>query len=360
MILYGDGFDHYGSGSTGRSNMLLGAWAAVGTNWTPETTKPRNSIHSLKATSSDTTGARKSFGSTKTTVGVAGAFFLTQLPASNTVVAPITLVDQANAAQITVVIQSSGALELKRGDRSTGTSITTTASQVVFAGSWAHIEMKVIAGSTTTSTDGSIVVYVNNTSAISLSANTRTINTSNREYSGVVYGQHADNTILPTYMDDVYGWDTSGSYNNDIPVGDKDVLPYYMDGDEATSDWTRNTGANDYGATNQTAQDGDTTYLEATAAAQVEELSISAVPSSVDGIAAAIAVSCMRKTAAGASEVEVNIVESGGADSGNAAHVLTQSYAYYHNVVERNPVDGTTAWTYTTLSAAKLRLERTV
>lgn len=362
-LLKADGFDHYGTSTTGRTNMLLGAYAAVDANWLPATTKPRNGICSLAMTSVGGTGLgiRDTFGATKTYCGRAMAYWFTQLPANSTGTTLMTFSDTNNAAQMSLVLTTTGTLQVYRGT-SGGTATGSPSAQVVTSGSWAHVEMWVKAGSTTTSTDGEVEVFVNGTQVIDFTGGStvRTINTANREYSQVICGIYTDNNIVPTYMDDAVMYDDSGSYNNAPGIGDKDVLPYYPDADGGTSAWVRNTGSSDFSAVNQTAQDGDTTYLEAAAAADVEDLEISAVPSTVDGIIGVVLINCLRKTQAGASEVSADIMETGSAASSNTAHVLSQSYAYYHDVIERNPVDGTTAWTYTTVSASKIRLTRDV
>lgn len=358
MLLLADGFDHYGTGSTGRTNMLLGVYSAIDTAWTPATTKPRNSICSMANASSSSTGIRRGFGSALTTVGVGCAFFYTQLPIANTTIAPMVFLDASNTEQVTLCLQSTGGLEVKRGTR-TGTSLGATTGPVISSGSWAHIEMVWVASSTISATDGTVTVYVNGTSVLAITG-VDNVATSLRECSQVVLGLIGDSTVAPSYIDDLYAWDSSGSYNNS-QIGDKDVLPYYPYADTATTDWVRNTGSSDFSAVNQTAQDGDTTYLEAALVDDTEELELSAVPNTVDGIVGVVLVNCLRKTAAGASEVACNIVEDAtDVATTNTAHVMTQSYAYYHDVVERNPAVGTPAWTYTTLSSARLKLKRTV
>lgn len=361
-LLWADGFDHYGTSTTGTTNMGLAVWSAVDT-YVPATTLPRNSICSLRTASQATTGARRSFGGQKTAVGVTGAFYWTALPASDTTCRPIVLLDQSNAAQITLNVQTSGAMRVYRGTVATGTLLYTTTTQVVYGGTWNHIEVYWVASSTISATDGTIEVWVNETKVIDLTAGSAVdnVNTSNRECSQVSFGLVSESATLPVYIDDVVAYDNSGTYNNVGPIGDKDVLPYYYDSDDAETDWVRNAGANDYEAVDETAQDGDTTYLEAAVAGDMSKLGLAAVPSTVDDVIGVILVNVLRKTQAGASEVTCDFEESTGPTAtSNTAHVLTQSYAYYHDVVERNPVDGTTAWNYTTLSAAKLKLTRTV
>lgn len=367
-LLWADGFDHYSTSTTGRENMLLGVYSAIDASWLPQTTKPRNSICSLATVSQTVTnGARRSFGTTKTEVGIGAAFWWTQLPAASTTVRPITISDAANAAQVQVVVQSSGALSVYRGIVASGTLIETTASQVIFGGQWNHIEIRWKAGTTTTATDGEVQVWVNETLVIDKTGGStvRTVNTSNLEASQVTLGLNSENGVLPAYMDDAFAWDASGAYCAS-QIGDKDVLPYYYDadnGDDAglAADWTASTASSWKEMVDDTAQDGDTTHVEAATALDELDLGLAAVPNTVDGIVAVVLVNMMRKTQAGASEVSADIYESTGpTGTANAAHVLTQSYAYYHDVVHRNPVDGTTAWTYTTLSAAKQKLTRTV
>lgn len=357
-MIWCDGFDHYGTSSTGSANMLLGAWASVPSQWVPATTKPRNSICSMAHSGSDTLGFRRTFGTTYTTIGVMGAFWYNSLPLSSTTTTPIQLLDNAGGAQISVNVTSAGFISIRSGG-STGTQLGISASQAITAGSWAHIEVKWVAASTISATDGTVQVKVNNTLVVDLSANVDNVATSNREVSQVTFGIEQDGAaIRPNYVDDVFAWNSSGSYNNDF-VGDKDILPYYPDADGATSDWTRNTGAADYDTVNDTSPDSDTTYIEATASGNIEKLELEAVGSNVDGVVGVLMVNFMRKTGAGASSVSCDMEETGGAASANSAHALTQSYSYYHDPVERNPVDGTTAWTYTTLSSSKIKLNRT-
>ena len=342
--------------------MLLGVYANVPTVWTPLTTLPRNSLRSMRATTASSDGFRRAFGSTLTTVGVGGAFYCTALPSTNTAYALMSFNDAANNEQVTLRVQTSGALEVVLGTLSAGTTLGTSATQPFTAGTWHHVEMKWVASSTTSATDGTVTVNVDGVEALAITG-VDNVATSNREASQVEFCATTNTSMMPIYVDDIFAWDSSGSYNNDF-LGDKDVLPYYFDDDGSDNDWIRSTSGDTTGdafaEVDETAQDGDSTYIEASSSSDVQTLELAAVPSSVSGISGVIFVNMMRKTGAGSSTVEVSCIETGSAESTAEAINPTQSYAYYETVVERDPQAGTPAWTYTTLSAAKMKLNRTV
>jgi hypothetical protein len=359
-LLWMDGFDHYGTSSTGRTNMLRGVYADVDASGFPLTTNPRNSTCSWGSSAGAlATGLRRVFGAAKTTVGAAGAFWLTNLPDTADLTILMSFLDIDNVAQVSLTLETDGKLTARRGTLSevqagSATTLGQTATSVFSAGVWHHIECKYVASQTV----GTFTVKVDEVEVIAVTG-ADTVNTSNVEASQVLFSRLSDTNVIPAYLDDIYAWDTSGSYNNDF-IGDKDILPYYYDGDGATTAWVRNTGSTDYEAVDDTTQDGDTTYLQAATALDVEELELSTVPATVAGIVGIALINCMRKTQAGASNVTAAAVETGGAVSSGTDRPMTEEYTYYSDVIERNPVGGTPAWTATTLSAMKLRLTRTV
>jgi hypothetical protein len=358
-MLWMDGFDHYGTSTTGRTNMLLGVYADVDAAGAPSTTNPRNSTTSFATTGGSATGIRRVFGAAKTTVGVGMAFWFTNLPSAADTTVLMAFVDTDNVAQVGLVVTTDGKLAVKRGSLTnisagTATTLGTTATTVITAGVWHHVECKYLADQTV----GTVTVKIDEVEVLAITG-ADTVNTSNVEASQIVIGRFLDANTLPAYVDDIFAWDTAGSYNNTF-VGDKDILPYWYTGDGATSAWVRNTGSTDYEQIDDTVQDGDTTYLQAANALDVQEQTLSGVPSTVGGIVAIGLVNCMRKTQAGSASVTAAAVETGGAVSSGTDRPMTEEYAYYLDVIERNPVGGTPAWTYTTLNSMKLRLTRTV
>lgn len=358
-LLWADGFDHYGEGETGRTNMLLGVYAEVtGGSHIPNATNPRNGLYSIGGSPGFSSRLRRTFGSTLTTVGVGGAFWVSNLPVVSGRFAFIVLADATNTEQISISLSTTGELELRRGGIN-GTIIATSA-QVITAGVWHHVEVKFIASSTIAATDGTVIVRVNDVAVITQSANIDNIATANLEVSQVWFMRPGSTTygITTAYVDDIFAWDSTGSNNNDF-IGDKDVLTYYPDSDGATTDWVRNTGSTDYSAVDyaSTEPDGDTTYLQAASAADVEDLGIETVPSTVTNIVAVVGVNVLKKTEATAATVTPAIVGGSGAVDSGSTHTMTESYAYYHDVYELDP-DTSAAWTASTISASSLRLTR--
>jgi len=374
-LLWADGFDHYGTSTTSRTNMLLGVYAQVQNTMGASTTNPRNGICSLTNAFADAANSlRRVFGGTKGTggnyVGVGGAFYLTQLPSVNDAIMLMSFNDAANLPNIALFCQSDGTLTVKAHSAysafsswlaaNSPTVLGSSSTPAFFAGSWNHIEMKATFHNTT----GRVYVYANGVNVIDTGAGG--VDTVSTNFSGVSNAVEASqvefmrcnsSSVLPWYMDDIFAWDHTGSYNNDV-IGDKDVLPYYYDGDGATVQWVRNTGSNDYEMVDETVQDGDTTYLQASNASDVQEFTLGGIPSTVSDIVAVVLVNLMRKTQAGACNVRADIVETGGSASTGTDNEMTEEYQYWHDVVERNPA-GSAQWTYTTLNDSKLRLTRT-
>jgi hypothetical protein len=364
-MLWADGYDHYGTGANGRLEMLKGVYSEVGASgWLPTATKPRNGAYSLENTNcSNGAYVRRPFGAALTEVGIVKAFWFTQLPATATGTVLFVFSDANNGAQISIVVTPSGALSAYRGAAASGTLLDTSATQPFKAGKWNVVGAKVTAGSTISATDGSVVIYYGSAAVLTLSGTVDTINTSLREYSQVSIGAFSNNAIAPAFMDDVIAYSTTGSNVLVAHPGDNFVEVVPVNGDGAANDWVRSTSGNTTGdgfaEVDDAVADDDTTYLEAQAAADEQELEIGTVDSTADDILGVIVVNKMRKTTTGACGVTVGVKETGGASASGSEHAdIGQTYAYEHDVFERNPVDGTSKFTPTTLSASKVVLTR--
>ena len=83
-IIWAEGFDHYGTGDTGRSNMLRGPWAYMAGQLyvSPQTTQKRTGSGSLKFAPNPATGqgARRVLGTARFVVGIAFGIYCTTLP----------------------------------------------------------------------------------------------------------------------------------------------------------------------------------------------------------------------------------------------------------------------------------------
>lgn len=359
MLIFCDGFDHYGLDET---NMTDGAYAQVDSaalQWALSTTIPRTGTHNLRRGVSGLGQVRRVFpGGLETSVGQAAAVRFSNLPTSNNVYVLYDFRDTANAIQISLIVQSTGILSVKRGNMTSGVEIGVTLTPAVVAEAYQHIETFVTFNNTT----GSIEVRVNGVTVIS-ETGIDTVSSSNEEASQVAL--HCGHNITSatghgviTDVDDYFCYDDSGSFNNTF-IGDRRVLTLFPDADTAQADWTPLSGTG-FSNIDEPDPDDDTTYISTAAGGSpnpVSEFSMENLPAGVSTISAVVIVNRMKKTEAGLANVLPSIV-SGSSEAPGEDHPLTEAYAYYHEVIEADP-DTSSPFTPSAVDSAKLKLERT-
>lgn len=357
-LLWMDGFDHYG-GDAGK--MRDGVYASVGGAVTLSSTRARTGAYSCKDSGSTAgNGVRRIFGAAKVTVGVGFAVWLDDIPANANYYGVAVLCDTDNVAQLELVLQPTGKLELFRANAGSPVSLGVTADGAVVAGAFQHVEFRARAGNS----DGAFELRVNGATVLSLSS-VDTVATSHIEFSQVrlIEGVNTGNTALPssgrTYVDDLFAWDDAGSRNNDF-LGDRRVRTFFPNADTAVADWTPNGAASGWDCINEAAPDDDSTYIEAAALsgpALVSEFDIESMPATIGAVAAVQTVARMKKQEAGVANAQISMLSAAAAHAGTD-RPLTTAYTYYGDVHELDPNTGT-AWTESSLNAAKIRVSRT-
>lgn len=356
-LLWCDGFDHYGI----LGNLTEGAWAQNNGNCTLVTTNPRTGTHHLRhaGNSSQAGLQRRVLGGAKTTVGLAGVFYLSSLPSTNDRFCPFVFNDAANANQVTIVIQSTGVIEAKRGSR-TGTSLGVSASPAVTAEAYQHIECMVFFSQTV----GTVEVRVNGVTVLSISG-ADTVATSLVECSQVVFfsssesGLNTETTVPQADLDDVFCYDSAGSFNNTF-IGDRRVLTLFPNADTIQADWTPVGAANGYDCINDTTPDGDTTYITASVPGSpgpISEFGIENLPAGISAISAVVLVEMARKTEAGDANTQWSVV-SGASETAGADKPLTEVYTYRQDVFETDPASAA-PFTPSEVDALLIKVERT-
>jgi len=121
--------------------------------------------------------------------------------------------DIANSKHISIGIGTTGEISAFLGNTSSGTLLGTTATPVVTAAAWHHIETKV----TIDNSAGAVEVRVNGVPRLTLSS-IDTQATANASYAQIGF---ANNTSASQYqrafdMKDLVVWDTTGTENNDF------------------------------------------------------------------------------------------------------------------------------------------------
>jgi len=359
-LLFCDGFDHYGTDVT---NMEAGAWGEVdagATKFEVSTENPRTGTHSLRRDNLLQTEnvARRVLGGAKTTVGLGFAFDIDQLPSVNDTYCLCDFRDTANAVNLSVIVQSTGIIDIFKGAR-TGTSIVDSVTPVVLTGSYQHIEILV----TFDNTNGAVEVRLNGVTVIAATS-LDTVATSNSECSQIALlgGNNSGSAgafNVTTFFDDVYCYDDSGSFNNTF-LGDRRVFTLFPEADTSQADWSVSTGGNGFDTINEADPNDDTDYIFANPGISpnpVSEFEMEDLAVGVSSISAVVLVNRMRKTDAGTAFVQPSLVSAATEEQG-VDQALSESYTYYHDVVEADP-DTAAAFTRTAVNAAKLKLDRT-
>lgn len=357
-ILHIDGFDHYGTGSTGRGHMLDGAYAQVDSALSPETTNPRTGSSSLHYNGSTSfTEMRWSLPSARTTVGCGGAWYFTTLPTAAQALTLYGFNDASNVANVHIGLDSNGDIvaQLGRYRLGTSTEIGRTASPPIAAGGYYHIEAWV-----TIASSGSIEVRVNGVAVLTLSG----VNTHDSANGAVgnckqimLFDTGNPGPITgDTYLDDFFVVDDEGADNNDF-IGDNRVFTLMPNGDTPTQDWTPDTGSTGYTQIDDIPPDDDSSYIEAGDAADVSEFTLEDSPSGVAAINAVAVVGKMKKTEAGDAKVLQSIV-SGSSIADGDEKALSEDWLYYQDIFEVDPATGA-QFTPSGIDSLQTRIERT-
>lgn len=356
-LLWCDGFDHYGV----ISNLTEGVYAEVN-SVTLMTANPRTGTHHLRFGSSLTTSSsivRRVLGGAKTTVGIAGAFYFLTLPALNGRQKVFDFRDAANAIQVSIVVQSTGTISAYRGNGVSGTLLGTSASPVVTAETYQHIEAMVFFSQTV----GTIEVRVNGVTVLSLSGidtvNSALVECSQVSIAGVSGNSPSDGGGVQTDLEDIFCYDDTSSFNNTF-IGDRRVLTLFPNANTAQADWTAVGAATGYECIDEATPDGDTTYITASppgSPGAISEFGIQNLPAGVSAISAVVVVEMARKTEAGPANTQWSVI-SGASETAGVDKPMTEIYTYRQDVFQTDPASAA-PFTPSEVDALLIKVERT-
>jgi hypothetical protein len=343
-IIFMDGFEHYGTGSTSQNNMTnYGIYSDVNSS-SCSATLPRTGLRSCSFVNIE-----KTFGNLST-VGVGFASYLDTLPTGDTMK---YFQFRDNNGNILCRFGLSNSQEFVLY-RASNVEISRSTPSQITAGGWYHFECKFTPNGSTSSIElriNEVTVYTNNSFPIGLASGTLAGSTST-----IVSSVDIDlSGILLSYIDDFYIWDTSGSYNNDF-IGDKRVATMFPNADTSEADWTPNSGATGYTQIDENTPDGDSTYVSSSTVGDISEYDFEAMPTGAIGIAAVMTLTAGRKTDTGTCDIRTDII-SGASDTSGTTQVLTTSYVMRTDIFETDPDTGS-PWTKAGIDAAKVRIER--
>lgn len=300
-------------------------------------------------TDSALTFARKVFRAALPTQGLALALWFDELPQANNMIG-IRFCDFDNAEQVTLYIQSTGAISAYRG----ATLLGSTAVGAIVARAWNHIESKV----TIDNISGAIEVRINEVTRLNLTG-VDTQNTVNTELSQWWVGKlgQSDGMRMQAdwYVDDIVPWDTATSADNTVDdfVGDVKVGVLYPTADTAQADWGKSTGVTGYSLLDETTPD-DGDYIFTSTDGDQSDFALTALPGNTAEVIGYCALPRLYKTDAGSVSVAGQMVVSGTPTASDATPATTAA-TYWPFVTT---VDPDTSAPYSAGSVPDLRLER--
>lgn len=356
-LLWMDGFDHYKKPSDaqtiGRANMLDGSWASVAGSGGPSSAQSRTGGQSLFVDAFTTTnddGYRRIFGAGYSTIGFGFACYFPSMAGLVAGRAELfALTNATNNKQIVFNLLSTGAVECREGSAG-GTLLATAPDGTLVATAWQHVEVKAVIDPVV----GAVEMRVNGVAVMSVSGVNTGASTANNltlMRNGSAFFQGFD-----AYFDDMFAWNTLGSYNNDF-IGDKRVLTVMPDDSTAQADWVVIGAASGHNTINDIPPDDDTTYIETQDVGMISEFSVADLVGDYGAIAAVMVQSMQRKTVAGTCNVQVSLI-SGASEVAGADRPITENYTYYTDVFEQDP-NTAAPWTKASVNAAQLKIERT-
>ena len=369
MLLFIDGFDHWGSDTAeAYANMSSGTYANV-----PSASFQydfalsafaRTGLYSVRFCLQGAYGpfvcggVRRVFGGEKTTVGLGYALYLEDLPDRDNLTTTLALImDNTNTTQCSLSLWTTGQIAAYRGTPSDSRLLAVSDVPVIVADAWQHVEASFTIGDS----DGAIEVRVNGETVLSV-MNVDTQATAITTAAQVIYpcglGSLGTSRIFG-YFCDLFCWDNLTDNNNDF-IGDKKVYTLWPNDDTSTSEWENYGASSPYNCINEHSQDGDNTYIAAdwpgSSSVFTSDFEFEDLPAEVVSIAGVQTYIMSRKTDAGIATFQPSLLTTS-YDTNGETHALTTEYTYYDDVFETNPDTGA-AWTPEELNAAQLRIQR--
>lgn len=360
-------FELFGTGATNSERLLDGIYVQVGNNLTgadpvelvtdPDPSAEAGSVACRfpvpagASSSAFYTRLRYALRTGWTTGGYAHLFYVASLPASDGRGHIVEYRDDANATQFGYYLMTTGQLRVFRGDYP-GTTLGTTASPIITAGTWHHIELKATLHDST----GAIELRVNGVPVLDLE-------NIDSKGAGATVAQIEHFVRMAdlvgggyTYIKNPLFWNSSGSVNNDF-FGTCDVLWLPVDAD-VSFNWTPSTGATGFNLIDNAPPD-DASYIEADIALPAaSEFDFEDLPPDVSSVRGLIMLGRQWKIDGGDANTQMTLV-SNGDDADGTDRPMTVSPTWWWDVSEVSP-DTAVAWTPAETDAATIKINRTV
>lgn len=291
----------------------------------------------------------KDIGGSRTTVITGVGFTVTVFSAAAT--RTLVRFSESSTVHVSVGLNSAGNLAVWTGDGTTllatGPAITVNPTTPV----WYYMDVEV----TVSDTVGVVKVWLDDTLVINLSG-VDTRNGGTGIINRMAYGRTA--VSITQYLDDIYCLDTTGTTNN-AKIGTCRIETLLPNADSATT-WTRNTGATNFSAVDDTSTDGDSTYVVSYGTNAQDIYGCTNISSASRAVRAVTATAISRKEDVGTANLRV-VTQPGPTVFAGSTVYMDSNLNYVYNVVqqtwENNPYTSV-AWTGTQVNDALFGIER--
>lgn len=351
MLLFIDGFDHYGPVAMAGNVLRQGVYAEtnLGVGGGVVTTNPRTGAYALRIDmGNNDAGVRRVLtGGMVATCGVAFAFSLTALPTNNRSLGLLQWRNAANENLATLMVTSTGQIVLLNGGRG-GTEITIS-EVCVWPGSYQHFEA-------VRSTAG-IEVRINGVTVINIAQVGVGGQTAQIKVGTNGYPLTGATGILMD-VDDLAIWSGAGPLNNDF-LGDVKVYTRFPSADGADQEWAPSIGTQGFEMINNVPARDQTEYLSAPERTgdTRSTFGIADFPAEVVSVRGVYLATRAWKTDAGNARIRSSVMV-GAAEAPSADHAISMAPVWYGDVYEVNPAS-LNPWSVDDLNAMQTVLERT-
>lgn len=254
-----------------------------------------------------------------------------------------------------VIVASGSNMVVYRGNPNEGGTGTLATLPGVLATAYSRFNYYEVRTKIHNST-GTVEVRMNGATLVSLTGQD-TSRTGNEYASGVYLGNITNNNTLGNSWDDFYVCDTvdsgiAGAPNNDF-LGDVHVETVYPNGNGASSQFDGSDGnsIDNYLLVDETAQDGDTTYVESGDIGDKDTYAYSNMVASTGTVYGVQINPYAKKTASGTRSFKTIARTGGGTEQDGAEKFLGTSYTWYPSPRDGDP-DGN-QWTISNVNAAE-------
>lgn len=252
------------------------------------------------------------------------------------------------ASEAVIYRDSSGKISIRQwGGSYSNVAATGT---YVWDSNWHWYDIDIVYAS---GTSGSARVYVDGILDLNVSG-ISTVSAGTPAVERLALHGHMDNN---GYFDDIVWYDDTGTGLTaaSFPLGAMKIETIRPSAD-ATAQFARSTGSTNYSLISEATDNGDTNYVEATGAGSQDLYDYTDIGTPTPGYTfdvKAVNLVTVMKNAGGLSVTANNVLKNGATTQVSSDYTLTQQYAAYQTLYEKNPNTGL-AWTRDQVNATQL------